>query len=84
MRGLPKRWEVLQILLERTCSGLWSRYTDEEHVVHHGSSALAYAFVVPVFFVNIGLEANVTSLGAAPLFTIWYCWLLPEKSSDAA
>jgi Kef-type K+ transport system membrane component KefB len=47
-----------------------ARYTDEEHVVHHGSSALAYAFVVPVFFVNIGLEANVTSLGAAPLFTI--------------
>jgi Kef-type K+ transport system membrane component KefB len=47
-----------------------ARYTDEEHVVHHGSSALAYAFVVPVFFVNIGLEANVTSLGAALLFTI--------------
>jgi Kef-type K+ transport system membrane component KefB len=47
-----------------------ARHTDEEHVVHHGSSALAYAFVVPVFFVNIGLEANVTSLGAAPLFTI--------------
>jgi Kef-type K+ transport system membrane component KefB len=47
-----------------------ARYTDEEHVVHHGSSALAYAFVVPVFFVNIGLEANVTTLGAAPLFTI--------------
>lgn len=47
-----------------------ARYTDEEHVVHHGSSALAYAFVVPVFFVNIGLEANATTLGAAPLFTI--------------
>lgn len=47
-----------------------ARYTDEEHVVHHGSSALAYAFVVPVFFVNIGLEANVTTLGAAPWFTI--------------
>jgi Kef-type K+ transport system membrane component KefB len=47
-----------------------ARHTDEEHVVHHGSSALAYAFVVPVFFVNIGLEANVTTLGAAPLFTI--------------
>ncbi len=47
-----------------------ARYTDEEHVVHHGSSALAYAFVVPVFFVNIGLEANVTTLGAAPLFTV--------------
>ncbi|ABU58348.1 cation:proton antiporter [Roseiflexus castenholzii] len=47
-----------------------ARYTDEEHVVHHGSSALAYAFVVPVFFVNIGLEANVTTLGAMPLFTI--------------
>jgi len=47
-----------------------ARHTDEEHVVHHGSSALAYAFVVPVFFVNIGLEANVTSLGAAPLFTL--------------
>ncbi|GIW01291.1 cation:proton antiporter [Roseiflexus sp.] len=47
-----------------------ARYTDEEHVVYHGSSALAYAFVVPVFFVNIGLEANVTTLGAMPLFTI--------------
>lgn len=47
-----------------------ARHTDEEHIVHHGSAALGYAFVVPVFFVNIGLEANATTLGAAPLFTV--------------
>jgi Kef-type K+ transport system membrane component KefB len=47
-----------------------ARHTDEEHVVHHGSAALGYAFVVPVFFVNIGLEANIASLGSAPLFTL--------------
>lgn len=47
-----------------------ARHTDEEHIVHHGSAALGYAFVVPIFFVNIGLQANITSLGAAPLFTI--------------
>jgi Kef-type K+ transport system membrane component KefB len=47
-----------------------ARHTDEEHVVHHGTAALGYAFVVPIFFVNIGLTANATTLGAAPLFTL--------------
>jgi Kef-type K+ transport system membrane component KefB len=47
-----------------------ARHTDEEHIVHHGSAALGYAFVVPVFFVNIGLEANIASLGSTPLFTL--------------
>jgi Kef-type K+ transport system membrane component KefB len=46
-----------------------ARYTDEEHVIHHGSAALAYAFLVPVFFVNIGLEADASRLMDAPLFT---------------
>lgn len=47
-----------------------ARHTDEEHVIHRGSAALGYAFVVPVFFVNIGLSANATTLSAAPLFTL--------------
>jgi Kef-type K+ transport system membrane component KefB len=47
-----------------------ARYTDEEHVVHHGSAALGYALVVPVFFVNIGLEANAAELLKAPALSI--------------
>ena len=47
-----------------------ARHTHDEHVIHHGSAALGYAFVVPVFFVNIGLTANATTLGGAPLFTV--------------
>ncbi len=47
-----------------------ARHTDEEHVIHHGSSALAYSFLVPMFFVNIGVAADAHVLGAAPLFTV--------------
>jgi Kef-type K+ transport system membrane component KefB len=46
-----------------------ARHTHDEHILHHGSASLGYAFVVPIFFVNIGLSANATTLGAAPLFT---------------
>jgi Kef-type K+ transport system membrane component KefB len=47
-----------------------ARYVDHEHVVHDGSAALAYSFLVPVFFVNIGLDADASQLMNAPLFTL--------------
>jgi Kef-type K+ transport system membrane component KefB len=47
-----------------------ARHIHEEHIVHHGSAALGYAFVVPIFFVNIGLETNIAALGDAPVFAI--------------
>jgi Kef-type K+ transport system membrane component KefB len=47
-----------------------ARHADEGHIVHDGTSALGYAFFIPIFFINIGLQANAAGLIAAPLLTI--------------
>jgi Kef-type K+ transport system membrane component KefB len=47
-----------------------ARHADESHIVHHGTSALGYAFFIPIFFINIGLQANASGLIAAPLLTV--------------
>ncbi|HEY3231689.1 MAG TPA: cation:proton antiporter [Roseiflexaceae bacterium] len=46
-----------------------ARHTDESHIVHSGTSAVGYAFFIPIFFINIGLQARAEGLVAAPLFT---------------
>jgi Kef-type K+ transport system membrane component KefB len=46
-----------------------ARHTDESHIVHSGTSAVGYAFFIPIFFINIGLQAHAEGLVAAPLFT---------------
>ncbi|HEX9438913.1 MAG TPA: cation:proton antiporter [Roseiflexaceae bacterium] len=46
-----------------------ARHTDESHIVHSGTSAVGYAFFIPIFFINIGLQARAEGLIAAPLFT---------------
>src|SRR5689334_12130132 len=47
-----------------------ARHADTSHIVHHGTSALGYAFFIPIFFINIGLQARADGLIAAPLLTV--------------
>ncbi len=49
---------------------LMARHVDHTHIVHSGISALGYGFFVPIFFVNIGLQASLAGLFQAPLLTI--------------
>ncbi len=46
-----------------------SRHVDHAHPIHAGSAALGYGFFIPVFFVNIGLQARLEGLTTAPLLT---------------
>jgi Kef-type K+ transport system membrane component KefB len=45
---------------------LVARHTTGEHHVHVGMSALGYGIFIPVFFINIGLQANLAAMFAAP------------------
>jgi Kef-type K+ transport system membrane component KefB len=47
-----------------------ARHADTSHIVHHGTASLGYGFFIPIFFINIGLQAHADGLIAAPLFTI--------------
>jgi Kef-type K+ transport system membrane component KefB len=47
-----------------------TRHADASHIVHDGTAALGYAFFIPIFFINIGLQAHADGLIAAPLLTI--------------
>ena len=47
-----------------------TRHADASHIVHDGTAALGYAFFIPIFFINIGLQANAAGLIAAPLLTV--------------
>ncbi|KPV53478.1 hypothetical protein SE17_09445 [Kouleothrix aurantiaca] len=38
--------------------------------MHDGTASLGYGFFIPIFFINIGLQAQAAGLIAAPLFTI--------------
>jgi len=47
-----------------------ARHANESHIVHNGTAALGYAFFIPIFFINIGLQAHADGLIAAPVLTI--------------
>jgi Kef-type K+ transport system membrane component KefB len=47
-----------------------ARHADEGHIVHDGTASLGYGFFIPVFFINIGLQAQAAGLIAAPTLTI--------------
>lgn len=47
-----------------------ARHAHESHIVHVGTASLGYGFFIPVFFINIGLQANAAGLMAAPLLTV--------------
>lgn len=43
-----------------------ARHAKEGHIVHEGTSAVGYAFFIPVFFINIGLQASMQGLMLLP------------------
>ncbi len=47
-----------------------NRHVGHRHVVHTGTATLGYGFFIPVFFVNIGLQAHLGGLTSAPIMTI--------------
>jgi Kef-type K+ transport system membrane component KefB len=47
-----------------------ARHADESHIVHHGTASLGYGFFIPIFFINIGLQAHAEGLLAAPVLTV--------------
>lgn len=54
---------------------LTARHMGEEapethKIVHNGTNALGYGFLIPIFFVNIGLQSQTTGLVANPMLTI--------------
>jgi hypothetical protein len=42
-----------------------ARHADESRIAHAGTSSLGYAFFIPIFFINIGLQARADGLIAA-------------------
>ncbi|MFL5802991.1 MAG: cation:proton antiporter [Roseiflexaceae bacterium] len=47
-----------------------ARHADTSHIVHDGTAALGYGFFIPIFFINIGLQAHAEGLIAAPTLTV--------------
>jgi len=47
-----------------------ARHTDEGHIIHDGTASIGYGFFIPIFFINIGLQAQAAGLIAAPLLTV--------------
>jgi Kef-type K+ transport system membrane component KefB len=47
-----------------------ARHADTSHIVHEGTASLGYAFFIPIFFINIGLQARADGLIGAPMLTI--------------
>jgi len=49
-------------------AGMMFGRTPEKRTIEHGFSVLAFAFFVPIFFVDIGLQVNLRILGASSLW----------------
>ena len=65
--------ELLGGMAAITCTfvaGLMFSRTDEKKKIETGLAPLAYAFFVPIFFVNIGLEVNLRELSISALWVM--------------
>ncbi len=51
-------------------AGLMFARTPEKHMIEPNLHSLSYSFFVPVFFVGIGLEVNLRSIGADSLWIL--------------
>jgi Kef-type K+ transport system membrane component KefB len=47
-----------------------AQHAHEGHIVHDGTASLGYGFFIPIFFINIGLQAHAEGLVAAPILTL--------------
>jgi len=46
---------------------LATRHLDPKHIAHDGTATVGYAFFIPIFFVNIGLQVSPNDVFSAPL-----------------
>jgi len=53
--------------------GLFLARTPFKERIEAGVSALAYGFFVPIFFINIGLEVNMRTIGGG---TLWFALII--------
>jgi Kef-type K+ transport system membrane component KefB len=44
-----------------------TRHLDAKHIAHDGTAIVGYAFFIPIFFVNIGLQVQAKDIFAAPM-----------------
>jgi Kef-type K+ transport system membrane component KefB len=47
-----------------------ARHVDHHHVAHGGIAAVGYGIFIPIFFVSIGLQANINDVVGAPMLVI--------------
>lgn len=46
---------------------LATKHLDHKHIAFDGTAAVGYAIFIPIFFVNIGLQAHLSDIAGAPL-----------------
>lgn len=49
---------------------LATKHLDHKHIAHDGTAAVGYAFFIPIFFVNIGLQAKTDGLVQSPWLVV--------------
>jgi Kef-type K+ transport system membrane component KefB len=49
---------------------LATKHLDHKHIAHDGTAAVGYAFFIPIFFVNIGLQASADGILQTPLLVV--------------
>jgi Kef-type K+ transport system membrane component KefB len=49
---------------------LVAKNVDKQHIIHHGTASIGYGFLIPIFFVNIGLQAQTSGLVSNPVLAI--------------
>jgi Kef-type K+ transport system membrane component KefB len=47
-----------------------ARHVDHHHISHGGVTAVGYGIFIPIFFVSIGLQANINDVVGAPMLVI--------------
>ena len=47
-----------------------ARHVEYDHAAHDGVAAVGYGIFIPIFFVSIGLQANINDVVGAPLLVI--------------
>ena len=49
---------------------LATKHLDHKHIAHDGTAAVGYAIFIPIFFVNIGLQAQSDGILQTPLLVV--------------
>jgi Kef-type K+ transport system membrane component KefB len=47
---------------------IFAKHVEHDHIVHTGISSIGYGFFIPIFFVNVGLQAEMGGIAQAGLF----------------